>query len=685
MRWSEFLSRFDFRIIYRPGTLNTRPDALSRKPEDMPQDVKDDRLRNRRRPLIQPDRFDTATFGEELRLFELDTTRHVDDLVRDSYATSELLTTIVEVLNSKTARAWPKGVKERLKIPFAECKVTQGRVYYRGRLVIDPEDADLQLQLVYRTHASGPGGHPGRTKTIDLMNRTYWWPGMTVQVRKYVNACQLCYKTKQPRTKPVGFLKPLPLPLAPWRDISVDYITPLPPCERRGQIFQHVVVVVDRLTKMRHFIPTVGLSAEELADRFIDRVYSLHGLPETIVSDRGTQFVSAFWRALSGRLAVALKPSSAYHPQTNGQTERINAELEKYLRSFISWAQDDWVDWLPLAEFAGNNVASETTGASPFFINYGFHPRMGVEPMKPCPPELSESQRVEFFKATEVADRFKAIIEEATAMAKQAQDRYEINANRHRDDAPKYKVEDKVWLNMEHQKTGRPSHKLEPRWEGPFVVTKASSHAVTLELPANMRIFPTFHVSMVRPFTDKGMPGQEHTHGDVRANQGRVVTRTDDERDVVEWKFDSIMDYGKADNGRWQYLVKWHGHHQPSWQPAADLKGCDDAIWAYHDQHPEVPGPPAWVKRRASARATAAPQAKPGRALRAQETGAPARAGGPETRRATRSTRRARDAEDGMNTDLARIDRLKSQSVVEKSVRAIAEALGGVLDRGRIL
>ena len=153
------------------------------------------------------------------------------------------------------------------------------------------------------------------------MNRKYWWPGMSVSIRKYCKGCLVCDKTKTSRSAPVGFLKPLPLPLSPWKDISVDYVTPLPECRRRGQIFKHVAVVVDRLTKMRHFIPTVGLGTEELVDRFIEKVYSLHGLPDTIVSDRGVQFVSLLWEALSKWLGIALKPLSAYHPQTNGQTE----------------------------------------------------------------------------------------------------------------------------------------------------------------------------------------------------------------------------------------------------------------------------------------------------------------------------------------------------------------------------
>jgi len=619
MRWSEFLSQFNFRIVYRPGAANARPDALSRKPEDVPLDG-DDRLRNRKKPLIDPTKFDPLTFaieeqtsssirlGNELRLFQLDVSQPIDDLIDYSYWHSDFLCEVAAALKKPGCRAWPTAIKRRLRVPFAECRVVTGKIYFRDRLLVDPDDHNLHLQLIYRTHASGPGGHPGRTKTIDLMNRKYWWPGMTTAIRSFCDACLLCDKTKQPRSAPAGFLKPLPIPLAPWRDISVDYITPLPPCSRYSQTFKHVAVVVDRLTKMRHFIATEGLSTEEFADRFIARIYALHGLPHTIVSDRGSQFVSTLWRTLSTRLGVTLQPSSAFHPQTNGQTERINAELEQYLRLYVNWAQDDWVDWLPLAEFAGNNTVSETTGTSPFFANYGFHPRMGVEPAGPCPPHLSNEQRREFFRASEIASRFQAILDYVVALAKQSRDRYEEGANRRRADAPVYNVGDKVMLSMKNYETGRPAAKLEPRWEGPFEVTKASSHAVTLQLPANMRIFNTFHVSMVRPYRRdgrNGIRGQEQCDTDVRANHGREIMRTDGGQEVQEWRFKSLLDCGKADNGRWQYLVEWDGH-DPTWQPATDLRGCDDAIWAYHDAHPEAPGPPAWVQRRRAPAATTA-------------------------------------------------------------------------------
>ena len=161
---------------------------------------------------------------------------------------------------------------------------------------------------------------------------------------------------------------------------------------------------------MRHLIPVTSLKTEELVDAFVSRVYTLHGTPDNVVSDRGTQFVSEFWRHLSERLGIRLKHSSSFHPETDGQTERVNASVEHYLRAFMNFHQDDWVHWLPFAEFAMNNVTSETTGVSPFFANYGFHPKLGVEPSDPCPPNLSMSQKRNFYKANTVTNRFKRII-----------------------------------------------------------------------------------------------------------------------------------------------------------------------------------------------------------------------------------------------------------------------------------
>lgn len=612
VRWSEFLSQFNFRIVYRPGSRAVRPDALSRKPGDRPAktDLDDDRIKNRLRIVLPPERFDSTALQEllqeanqeedllaapiDLILPAMD--KPIDDLINQAYARSDLANTMLTALRDPLVKRWPKALRKELRIPMIDCKIIGNRIYYRDRLFAPPDD-ELRTQILYRTHSSGPAGHPGRIKTLDLITRDYWWPRMSREIEEYVRACELCVRTKASRIAPPGFLQPLPVPFRAWSDISVDYITPLPVSEDNGRKYKHILVVVCRLTKMRHFIPVTGLSAEELADVFVRRIYCLHGTPDNVISDRGTQFVSEFWHHLSERLGVRLKHSSSFHPETDGQTERVNSEVEQYLRAFMNFHQDNWVQWLPLAEFAANNVISETTGVSPFFANYGFNPRLGTEPTKPCPPNLSQAQKRQFYRANVVADRFERIITQLKALARQSAARYEEYANESREDAPRYQEGDQVYIDTRNMKTNRPMKKGDDKLAGPYPVKKAYPRACLLDLPPNMKIFPVFHNSLLRPHKQAaGLPGQQQINeAESRHLRGRVLEREDGTDEMVEkWEFEALLDCHN-DYGDLQYLVKWK-YHAPTWQPATDLKGQDEVIQKFHSAHPDKPGPPSWVK-----------------------------------------------------------------------------------------
>jgi hypothetical protein len=422
---------------------------------------------------------------------------------------------------------------------------------------------------------------------------------MSRDIELYVQACELCVRTKASRLSPQGFLKPLPVPFRAWSDISVDYITPLPESKWYDQTYRHLLVVVCRLTKMRHLIPVSRIDTKEMVDSFVSRVYALHGCPDNIVSDRGTQFVSQFWNQLSTRLGVVLKHSSSFHPETNGQTERVNSSVEAYLRAFMNFNQDDWVQWLPLAEFAMNNVTSETTGVSPFFANYGFHPKLGVEPSQPAQPTLSQSQRKEFFKANTIADRFNRILTQLKALAQQSIARYEHYANEKREDAPMFNIDDQVFVDTRNMKTNRPMKKGDDKLAGPFKVLKAYNRSCLLELPPTMKVFPVFHNSLLRLKNPSlGLVGQSIINEqESRRLRGRILEREDGTRELTEkWEFDALLDCHN-ERKELQYLVKWK-HHPASWQPASDLKGQENVILEFHCNHPGKPPPPRWATSR---------------------------------------------------------------------------------------
>lgn len=216
-------------------------------------------------------------------------------------------------------------------------------------------------------------GHPGIKKMKELVLREYWWPKLKKDIEAYVKGCETCQQTKSSMQAKAMPLHPNEVPVGPWTHISVDIVTGLPDLNDHDTL----LMIVDRFSKA--IIPVacnVELSAEGWARVLPDHVYAHHGMPQVVISDRGPQFVLKFMKELYQMLDITPNTSTAFHLQTDGQTEQANQEIEKYLRIFISYRQTNWSEWLPLTEFAHNNWVHSTTGKSPFMVLYGRHPRI---------------------------------------------------------------------------------------------------------------------------------------------------------------------------------------------------------------------------------------------------------------------------------------------------------------------
>ena len=272
--------------------------------------------------------------------------------------------------------------------------------------------------------------------------------------------------------------------------------------------------------------------------------------------------------------------------------------MEQYLRTYINFVQDDWVDWLPLAEFACNNQVNESTKVSPFFANYGYHPRLGIEPSQPCPPKLSRQQREEFFNASSIANRYQQITEHLRANIEFAQERQEYFANLSRTAAPAYKPGDWVWLDTRNIKTPRPMKKLDVKFDGPFQVVKTVSHDVTLDLPKNWKISRTFHTSLVRPIASDPFPGQEQVNEAQQPQEdpGFVIRDNDTGEEHRHWEFTQLLDSRHTKKRGLEYRIQWK-NSAATWQPAIDVQGCDEDIIAFHRKFPNKPGPPDWFDK----------------------------------------------------------------------------------------
>jgi hypothetical protein len=224
---------------------------------------------------------------------------------------------------------------------------------------------------MHDNHDAKVAGHPGIIKTYSNVARAYYWPGMAKDIRKHVQGCDPCQQTKKSTQLPPGELQPIPILVAPWVSIGMDFLGPLPTSKNGNEI---ILIVVDRLTKMAHFILTIKkFTSQIVAELFIKHVLRLHGLPESIVSNRDSKFTSHFWKALHKELGVKMLMSTTEHPQTDGQSEAMVKVIQKMLPAFTICG-DDWEELLPTLEFAYNDTLRSTMQQTPFFPNNGRNP-----------------------------------------------------------------------------------------------------------------------------------------------------------------------------------------------------------------------------------------------------------------------------------------------------------------------
>jgi transposase InsO family protein len=511
-RWSQALGEFVFRIVYRPGALATRPDALSRRSD------------------LHPNTDSTTTVADPANIGIL----------------------LPPTLFAQTA-----------DIPLDESLVTATPESTTPMPVLPPPP-DTNA-VIRQFHDDPSAGHPGVAATLALLRRHYSWPTMRADVDAYVRTCSACQRAKHRRHKPYGFLLPLATPDRPFGSLSMDYIEGLPPAADTAA-YNSILVVVDRLTKYAIFIPAHNTDSSQTLARLLHaRVFSYFGLPDTIVSDRGRTFTSRLWTDILRIFGTTPALSTAYHPQTDGQTERMNQSLELFLRLYVNYQQDDWASWLPLAQLSINNRSSATTGLPPCLPVMGFTPRV-----HPDTPATGISG------LCADADTFRTILDICKANIALAADRMSKAYNRSRMDRS-FRRGDMVLLRTKHLRIDRPNRKLANPLAGPFKVDRPVGHrAYRLDLPTAWKIHPVFHVSLLEPYAAASRPS---TH----APQAEHL-----EDDREEFEVEEIQDSRRV-RRILQYLVKWRGYEAPTWEVETNVDGADELVQAFHRDNPSRP------------------------------------------------------------------------------------------------
>lgn len=587
-RWLDFLSRFNFEWAYRPGRLNVA-DPLSRAKHLPELSIGD--------PNLLPAFAVVPMFALHV---------HSDETWDTGYAHDP----------------WFADSRNTVRLPQKE-----GRWVTANKQIVVPNYGDFRRLIIQECHDVPYSGHPGVHRTVKNITSKYWWPHLFQEVQDYVKSCPSCQTSKSRSAKSSGLLRSVQAPKSRWQIVSMDFVTALP-ITSRG--YSAILVVVDELTKMVRIIPcTENVGAKETAELFLRYVFKDHGMPLQFITDRGTQFTGTFMKELCRLLGTTQCLSTADHPQSDGQTERMNRVIEEVLRHYVNADETNWDLYLPLCEFSINNSWNESTKSTPFYLNYGRHPRVPIMPKNvdaeqdlyadaltpnhsnaELDPDLTlcsivgvrlqqdmqsqdsllQSATLCLAKSVPAAEEFARKLQLRIQMAKKAlqaaRSRMKAFANRSREDVS-YSPGDLVLLNSKRLTfPDRDASKLKPKWIGPFAVQKrVGPVACKLKLPDTMKIHPVFHVHLLRRwYSDPSRP----IHPDPIIIQGNE-----------EFEVEAILDHrpktatGPQYHGL-QYLVKWknYGPEHNQFQDRADMTHCRTLIREYwiRVKNPNVKG-----------------------------------------------------------------------------------------------
>ncbi|KAK1627668.1 hypothetical protein QYE76_001983 [Lolium multiflorum] len=494
-QWISKLFGFDFTVEYRPGRLNTVADALSRRDVD--------------------DAADAPTVGAALCIHSGPSFVFIDEVRRATATAADAQQLRQRLADGELAAPW---------------RLDEGLLLH-GRRIFVPDHGDLRHQALSLAHSAG---HEGAQKTLHRLRADFYIPGDGALVRDWVRACVTCQRNKTETLRPAGLLQPLDVPSQVWADISMDFIEGLPKVGGKSVI----LTVVDRFSKYAHFI-ALGhpYTAASVARAFFDGIVRLHGFPSSIVSDRDPVFTGHVWRDLFGLAGVKLRMSTAFHPQTDGQSEVVNKIIAMYLRCITGDRPRAWVDWLAWAEYCYNTSYHSALHATPFEVVYGRPPPAML-------PYTAGTARTE--TADDLLRTRDEILAEARQRLLQAQQLARKYYDAHHREA-EFAVGDWVWLRLLHRTTQsldpRSRRKLGPRYAG-------------------SRLHDVFNVGLLKAY-----------RGDPPSAPPALPPTSDGRLEPAPASVARVLK-AQQRRGVWHVLVHWTGlpEDEATWEKLEDLR-----------------------------------------------------------------------------------------------------------------
>ncbi|KAE9310844.1 Transposon Ty3-I Gag-Pol polyprotein [Phytophthora rubi] len=547
-RWFNELAEFQPQFKWIPGESNQVSDAVSRNP-----------LFEHKAAQVSLSELIEAARNREIVASVQTTSATVTHSAKQLYSTDQRVQELLQSIDSGK------------EVP--RYSVKNGLLYYQtrddenARLVI-PDNEDLKNRVICENHDVVTAGHPGYFKTYLGVQKKYYWPKMSKYIQRYVNTCELCQRNKARQTKPPGLLQSLEIPGGRWIDVTMDFMVELP---KTAAGKDAIMVIVDRLTKRAKFIATnTAATAEETAALFMANYVKDHGVPKSIVSDRDSKFTSKFWQEVIKTLETTHNLSSAFRPQTDGQTERTNRFIEDYLRGVVNPFQNDWDEYLHLAEFAYNRRVHSSIGMSPFEADLGYVPYMPDEEVA-RDPEFEQLQK----SAQDFLLKQDAILKMAQDAMSEAQTRMKSYYDKNRL-AQDFKPGDMVLLdgrNLDIRHKGfAQAKKLAPRFIGPYPVVKQVHHdSYELKLSKGLKLHPVFHTSLLKPYRSDESRSQ---------NVNKVILNDGSEGQLAR----EVIGHRRRKK-KLQYRIWWLGEPRAdaTWEPVENLNQIPGLIDKYWD------------------------------------------------------------------------------------------------------
>jgi transposase InsO family protein len=611
-RWLDFFAEYDLNIVPQPGKLNTVADALSRRADYVAQvwhiynsssvyslnvisSIQVSNVVNEvffTEPLEDPSEDDNRDTSQHFTraaqvssVLTSATTESENQLllaITSAYSSDKFVANLIAGKVKSIVTSHGKYILLN-DIIYYVTKDSKYLLYISPGAILPNSEIPLQQQVIHECHDALYAGHYGSAKTLLRVQSQFHWNDIHRDVALYCNTCLSCRRNKPPNRKPHGLLQPHDVPFRQWETISVDFITHLP---KTVDGYDAIMVVVDKFSKRAHFIPTTAdCKANGTAQLFFDTVWRAHGLPANIISDRDSKFTSKFWQTLWRLLGTKLKMSTAFSPQTDGQTERLNRTLEEYLRNYVNAMRTNWAQLLTTAEYAYNSAPVVTMdGLSPFQIDTGQQP---LDPLF-----LFTSAASQHARSNQVINTLDDYLQQFQTLRVRARNALIIaqkNQKLYYDTKrleQEFEVGDKVFLStkryhdygsLKYASKGTASV-FEPRNLGPFkIVKKVSSNAYQLELPPSFRIHPVIHIRYLSKCasTDKFPSRNLVPEPEIVMDDGTI------EFEVEAILKHRIRKYGRG--SRLEYLIHWKGYesHDDTWEPVRNLSNCMDLVRKY--------------------------------------------------------------------------------------------------------